>query len=209
MTAFAGPTTLELTPTDDIWVYPHASDPSKDAYLRVWGAEGKDVAKDVNEMQDYSYSYLKFDLSKVPEGKVTSATLTLTHVANPGFDLAYSKQNPVRARPLQPEFSEKGWDYAKAEDIKPEAGDKAVFGSGFAQTIPSDKEFTITIDLMKGPKDFNAYVGSSRASSAKALALALTACLDVEERGQSCIYKFYSKDCENAAKRPVLKLTVQ
>jgi hypothetical protein len=209
-TLLAGPTTVEFIPTDDIWVYPHASDPQKDAYLRVWGAEGHDVAKDLGEMQDLSYSYLKFDLSTLPEGKITVATLTVTHISGPGYDLAYSKQNPLRARPLPPDFSEKGWDYSKAESILPEAGDKAILGTGFPETIPGgDKEFPIVVNLLKGPNDFNNYVKTVRASKAKAMALALTASLDVEESGQKCIYKFYSKDCENPAKRPVLKLTVE
>lgn len=207
-TAFAGPTTVDFVPTDDVWVYPNATD-QKDAYLRVWGAEGKDVAKDLNELQDYSYSYLKFDLSKLPAGKVIGATLTVTHIASVGFDVAYSKMNPLRARPISPEFSEKKWDYQDAETIKPEPGDKAIFGTGFAETIPAEKEFTITVDLLKGPADFKAYVDKSRGSATKALAFALTASMDVEERGRTCIYKFYSKDCETASKRPVLKLTIE
>lgn len=206
-TLLAGPTTIELTPSDDVWVYPHSSD-ARDAYLRVWGAEGRDVARDLNEMQDFGYSYVRFDLSKVPAGKVSAATLVVTHIANPGYDAAYAKQNPLRARPLAATFSEKTWDYSKAEDLKPEPGDKEVFGGGYPETIPADKEFKITIDLMKGPKDFKAYFDTARSSTSKAMGLALTATMDVEEHGQGCIYKFYSKDCETATKRPVLKLTI-
>src|SRR3954469_4487441 len=91
-------TTLSLNPTDDVWVYPHASD-QKDVYLRVWGAEGRDSPKKVAEVQDFSPSYLRFDVSKVPAGKVTSAQLILTHVANPGYAQDYAKDNPLRARP--------------------------------------------------------------------------------------------------------------
>ena len=202
------PTTVELNPSDDIWVYPHATD-THDAYLRVWGAEGRELAKDVNEMGDFGYSYVRFDLSKLPEGKLTGATFTVTNVANPGYDLAYSKQNPLRARPITPDFSEKDWDYSKAEQNRPEAGDKGFFGGGFAEAIPSDKEFPITIDLLKGPKDFRAYVDVARSSTNKHMAFALTASMDVEEHGQGCIYKFYSKDCENPSKRPILKLTFE
>lgn len=207
--ALAGPVTVELIPTDDVWVYSHASDPMKDPYLRVWGAEGKDVAKDVNEVQDFSYSYLRFDLSKVPAGKITGATLTLTHIGHPGFDVAYSKQNPIKARPLPIDFREKTWDFAKIDQIMPEPGDKTAFGGGYAESIPADdKEFKINLDLLKGPNNFRSFFENARSSASKAIDLALTSSVDVEEMGQSCIYKVYSKDCENAAKRPVLKLTI-
>ncbi|HVT14009.1 MAG TPA: hypothetical protein VHE55_17230 [Fimbriimonadaceae bacterium] len=208
--ALGGPTTVELIPTDDVWVYSHASDPMKDPYLRVWGAEGKDVAKDVNEVQDFSYSYLRFDLTTLPKGKITGATLTLTHLGHPGFDEAYSKLNPIKARPLPIDFREKTWDFSKIDQIMPEPGDKTAFGSGYAENIPTDdKEFKITVDLLKGPNDFRKYVESGASSASKSIDFALTASLDVEEMGQSCIYKIYSKDCENPAKRPVLKLTVE
>ena len=203
----SGPTSVTFVPTDDIWVYSHATD-TKDIYLRVWGAEGKEVAKDVNEVEDFGYSYLKFDLSTVPAGKITAATLTVTHIANPGYDLEYVKQNPLRARPVPSDFDEKTWDFSKVADIHPDGGPKAFFGGGYPDKIPGDKEFPITIDLLKGPNDFSAYVSSARNSKNHALALALTSSVDVEEQGQGCIYKFYSKDCEDPAKRPVLKLTI-
>jgi hypothetical protein len=204
------PATVEIFPTDDIWVYPHASDPEKDVYLRVWGADGKDVASDMAELENLSYSYLKFDLSKLPEGKITGATLTLTHIGGAGYDLAYAKQNPLRVRPLPANFTEKKWDHGQAEKVAPEAGAMAIFGSGFPEAIPSDgKEFTISIDLLKGANDFKTYVQKARASETKSMALALTALMDVAEKGQKCIYKVYSKDEEKATRRPVLKLTLE
>jgi len=205
--ALAGPTTIDLIPTDDIWVYSHSVD-THDIYLRVWGAGGKEVAKDAGEMEDFGYSYLKFNVSKIPAGKLTAATLTVTHIANPGYDVAYVAQNPLRARPVPAGFDENTWDYSKAAEIYPDAGEKAFFGGGYPKTIPADKEFTISIDLMKGPNDFSAYLGKARAASSKALALALTSSVDIQDRGQSCIYKFYSKDCETSSKRPVLRLTI-
>jgi hypothetical protein len=203
------PTTVELLPSDDIFVYPHASDPAKGDHLCVWGAGGRDVAKDSGDIEQYGYGYFKFDLSKVPAGKLSGATLTVTHFGHPGYDVAYVKQNPLKARPLSPDFSEKTWNYSKTEQIAPEAGDKAAFGSGYPATIPAgDQEFTIIVNLLNGPNDFKAYLEKARASSTKALAFALTSSVDVLEMGQSCIYKFYSKDCDAAAKRPVLRLTI-
>src|SRR5687768_10306177 len=94
----AGPATVELTPTDDVWVYPHASD-QKDAYLRVWAAGGPDLAADAGELEQVSYAYLRFDVSKVPAGKITEAKLTVTHVASPTFTIELAKKSPLLARP--------------------------------------------------------------------------------------------------------------
>ncbi len=49
----AAPQTIELTPTDDIWVYPHASDPEKDGYLRCWGVDGQAVAPDPAQNEEF------------------------------------------------------------------------------------------------------------------------------------------------------------
>lgn len=201
-------TNVDLTPTADVWVYPHAGDPEHDAYLRVWGAEGKEVPA-VGEMQDYSLSLLKWDATKIPAGKITHAELVFTHIAGPGYELAYAKQHPLTARSVRGDFSEKGWSYEKAGDFLPSAKDDAIFGTGAPASLGDGKDFPITIDLLKGKNDFRAYVEQARNSSDHSLAIAMTAGVDVEEFGQRCIYKIYSKDAETASKRPVLKLTIE
>jgi hypothetical protein len=200
---------VDLTPTADIWVYPHASDPEHDAYLRVWGAEGREVPADANELQDFSISLMKWDASKIPAGKITKAELILTQVASPGYELAYAKQHPLTARAVRADFNEKNWTYDKASEYLPEAKETAVFGTGAPASLGDGKEFTITLDLLKGKDDFNLYVEQARNSSDHNLAIALTAGLDVEEFGQQSIYKFFSKDVDTAGKRPILRMTIQ
>src|SRR5215475_5485714 len=86
------PQTIELTPTDDIWVYSHADDPQKDEYLRCWGADGMAVAPTGEELEEFSYSYLKFNLNKLPkEVKLKEATLILWHIPDPGWGLDAAK----------------------------------------------------------------------------------------------------------------------
>ena len=201
-------TTVTLTPTDDVWVYPHASDQAGDIYLRVWGAEGREVPTKVAEIQDFGFSYLKWDVSKVPSGTLTAAKLILTHIPNPGFAADYAKDNPLHVRPVGSNWNEKTWEYDMAEQIMPDADAKNIFGGGFPTKWEPGKEFTITIDLMKGPGNFKAYLDQAEHSKDHALAVALTAGLDVEAFGQGSIYKVYSTNAD-APKRPRLELTIE
>lgn len=197
----------DLTPTDDIWVYGQASD-QKDAYLRVWGSGGAELAASSADMEQFSYSYLRFDISKVPAGKISGAKLVLTHVANPTFTLGQAVKAPLVARPISAEFTEKTWDFGMAETIKPDGALKAIFGKGSPETLPSDdKEFTISLDLLKGPNDFASYLRNAQAAK-KALAISLSSSMDVAGEGKRTFYKVFSKDADSAAKRPVLRLTV-
>src|ERR1044072_1779900 len=202
-TAFMAPTTTELVPTDDIWVYPHASD-QKDAYLRVWSIGASDLAADADEMEQVSYAYLKFDVSKLPAGKVTEAKLTVTSIASPTYTLEMAKLNPLVVRPLPSDFTEKTWAYDSTSKIKPEKGREAIFGKGFPETIPTEKEFTITIDLMKGPNKFADYVRKGGT-----MAISLSSSMDGAGNESRPVYKFFSKDAETAAKRPVLKIVTE
>lgn len=200
------PTTLTLTPSDDVWVYPHASDPSKDEYLRVWGVGGKAVAEDSGDADNFSYAYLKWDVSSVPkDAKITEAKLIVTHIASPSFDQETAKKNPLEARPILATFEEKKWNYEDSFKNAPDKKDKSWFGTGFPDLIPADKPFTITIDLLKGPNDFKKYLADNPSS----LALAIVSVLDPSESENRRTYKFYSKDTEKAERRPVLKLTYE
>jgi len=207
--AFAAMATppLSLTPTADVWVYPHASDPERDSYLRVWGAGGDAVSADPGDAGDFSYSYLKWDVSPVPAGaKLKAATLVLTHTASPTFTLDQARLAPLEARTVSADFEEKGWTYEKSVKIAPDKGNDAIFGAASPDSLGDAKDFTITIDLMKGPNDFRAYF--AKAIEAKQLALALTSRIDPSE-GQRSFYKVYSKDTQTASQRPSLNLTFE
>jgi len=188
---------MDFSPTDDIWVYPHASDPKRDAYLRVWGTEGQAVV-DNESVESVSYSYLRFDLSRLPaDKKIRSARLILTHAPGATFDLDAAKKNPLEARSVSPSFDERSWTYEQVAKIGPGAKAADIFGAAAPVTVNADGEFKIEIDLLKGPNDFRTYAKGT-------IGIALTSTMPVET-GRA-MYKVFSKDAERAAVRPVLAI---
>jgi hypothetical protein len=198
-------TTVELAPTDDVWVYPHASDPGKDPFMRVWGGNDLAVSPSPDEMDSYSYGYLKFDLSSLNKGqKLTAAELVLKHAADPGFSQQDADNRPIQARALLGTFEEKTWQYENATKVAPDKSDTAVYGSATGTVISNGQPFTLTIDLLKGPAKF-----AERLETGSTLALALTSTIDPQVGGMRAVYKVYSKDAENESNRPKLRLTFE
>jgi hypothetical protein len=203
------PQTFDLSPTDDVWVYPHASDPEKDPFLRAWGSGGKSVSATPDEAGEFSYSYLKWDLSTLPKtgSKLTEARLTVWLVADPGYTEQYAKENPLEVRPVKPEFAEKGWNFDIAAKVIPTADAKGVFGSAYPKGYKKDgKEIALAIDLLKGPGDLRKHLAELLMTSNPKLGLALTASMDPSDAGRTAVYKLYSKDAERKEVRPVLHL---
>ncbi len=198
---------IVLKPTDDVWVYPHAGDPAKDGYLRVWGREDGAVPKLVGDASEYSFSLLRFDPAALPAGKPTKATLVLTMVAGPNFTEEQARRFPLQARPVEGGFSEKAWKYDLLERFMPAFDPKTVYGTGaFAPWPAPDKEGRVEIDLLKGPGDFRAALEAAR-KDAKPLGIALTSPLDVQANPDvQSIYKVYSKDSPVEELRPKLVL---
>ncbi|RYG25570.1 hypothetical protein EON82_06570 [bacterium] len=201
---------VTLRPSADIWVYPHAGDPAKDGYLRVWGREGRAVAKLIGDAAEFSYSLLRFDPKDLPEGKLTKATLVLTLVADPVFSEEQSKRFPLQARPVDGAFEEKGWKYDLLERFNPTFDEKSVYGTAFPSPWPeTGKEGMVEIDLLKGPGDFRAALDRAK-KDAKPLGIALTSTLDVQTNPDAMtIYKLYSKDAPLETLRPRLVLTFE
>lgn len=192
---------VALTPTDDIWAYPHASDPKSDVYLRVWGVSGEAVAKDAAEAESFAYSLLRFDTSSLPKTKkLTTAILRLTHVGKPSFTVESAAKAPLEVRPVRGDFAEKTWKYDDLFALKLESTDKAIFGKVSPSRFPDEDVFVIEIDLMKGENQFEPYLLNADGS----LKLALTSKLSVDQDRQT--YKFFSKDAETASRRPQLIL---
>lgn len=197
---------VSLVPVADVWVYPNASEPEKDPFLRVWGAEGVSVADSGKDASNFSYSYLKFDLSSLTQrGKPIKAILTLHHVADPAFSVEDAKLTPLEARAVSPTFEEKGWAYEKAAKIPPVPGKDGLYGLGFPQSIPFGKEFPIQIDLTRGDSKFLDAFEKARKEK-RPLAIALTTIMEPADRGVRFVYKVYSKDTEKPERRPVLQL---
>lgn len=191
-------TTVDLVPTDDVWVYPHASDPSTDPYLRCWGVDGLALPTDPADLGDFSFSLLKFDVRKV-QGKIASAELILTHNADPAYSAEQAKSGPLEARPVGSAFNEKAWTEEMGAKCMP---GKELYGSVVPADWPAGKPFTLTIDLTKGKADFKAAIAKA-ISGDGTIAIALTSKISAENRG---VYKVFSKDAEDKAKRPILRL---
>lgn len=200
--------TLRLTPTDDLWIYPHAGDPQKDPYLRVWGDGERAVSKDAEEASRLSYSFLSFDVSTVPvDGRLKTACLVLTHMADPKFSEALAKSNPIEARTISNGFSEKTWTYASLPKFTPGLSKDSIFGTGEIRSWPeTGKEFKIELNLLAGAGKFADVLAESRRTN-KPLAMALTSKIAVTAtEGIQTMYKFYSKDDRMVSSRPVLVL---
>lgn len=194
---------LELTPTDDVWVYSHASDQVNDPFLRVWGSNGEAVTASTGDTPA-SWSLLSFDLSKLPAGaKLTSAKLVLFQVPKPTFTYEDSVLAPIEVRPVKAGFKEKDWSFADAEDFKPDAGDNAFYGSATVKPTPDDQPVKVEVDLLGGKKDFRAAV-EKVVSGDKQLGLALASRIEIGTNRKT--YKFYSRSAEEKL-RPKLVLS--
>lgn len=201
--------TIDLIPSDDVWVYPFATSPLKDPYLRCWGSGGKAVAGPKDSVEAFSYSYLKWNLKDIPAGAaVVEAKLILTHIANSELTPDQMRKSPIEARPMPAGFSEATWQPEMVGKIAPSQDVKSIFGSGAPEKQIRDKDTTFAIDLLKGPGDFKKYFGESLAGQPKELAIALTSTIDPSDLGRGAIYKVYSKDGAKES-RPVLRIRLQ
>ena len=191
--------TVTLAPTDDVWVYPHASDPGRDEALRVWGSAGRAVTPEGEDAADFSYGYLRFEIPADMKGKLTGATLEVTNVPNPEMTAAMGQGSPIEVRPLVGTFSEKDWTYTDAIRTVPDA--KVVFGKGAPAFRGDESPAVAKINLLGDGSAF-------RVEPGKPLFLALVSGVDAAEVGMKRIYKLYSKDATDPARRPKLTLTL-
>lgn len=199
--------TVTLEPTDDVWVYPHASDQVEDPFLRTWGFEGSAVQEPDPGMAA-SWSLLKFDLGSVKiDGKLTKAVLVLTHAPKVGVTPKESADAPLEARSVAPDFTERLWNFKDAEKFSPEGEAKEILGTGAIKSVEEGKPTRIEIDLMAGPASFTTLLTSRIGSTSKKLALAITSKVDPEGSENARIYKYYSRAADKAENRPKLVLT--
>lgn len=197
--------TVKLTPTDDVWVYSHASDQVNDTFLRVWGAEGAAVTS-VDEQAPASWSLLQFDLAGASKtAELSSAKLVLHHIGTPSFGPDDTVLTPLEVRPAVAGFNEKTWNLADAEEFKPAPGDNDVFGFSPVTAGKDDKPIRVEVDLLAGKRDFRAALKSGMEKGNK-LALALTSRMEITGGAQRKTYKFFSRSAAEEL-RPSLVLT--
>jgi hypothetical protein len=194
------PITLRLSPTDDVWVYPFAGSPVGDPFLRVWGSGGLAVAPSAAELDDFSYSYLRWSVDEVPrDAELVEAKLILVHVPNPGFTPADAQKAPIEVRGVGAGFEEKTWAHGQAETLPPR---KETFGAGAPGAGRRDEDIRFEIDLLAGPGSFREHLEWSGTH----IALALTSKLDPAQVGRTGIYRLHSRHADNPEHRPVLML---
>jgi hypothetical protein len=190
-------------------VYPHASDPQKDAYLRVWGSGGTSVDRPGRTPDEHSYSYLRFDLSSLPKKfKARSATLALYHVADPAFSAQDTEAAPLEVRALSGQFQEKGWIYDQAASVCPVGGADGLLGSVSPRLGQEGKDFKVDVSLNAGEGRFASLLASAMERENPWIAMALTSKLNPEDVGNRGVYKFYSKDGPREL-RPSLRIELE
>ncbi len=198
---FAQTAKVTVPVSDDVWVYPHAADPGKDLYMRVWG-NGRSTPAEGDDEQNFSYGFASFSLEGVsgsPES-LKSATLTLYQAPKGTYTPEMAKEFPIEIRKLTQPFTEKTWDYEKLSQIRPVGGKDGLLAF---QTMPAsgaELAVRVDIDLLKLPLGKEAL---QNAFKTKVFAVALTSGIDPSEGRAS--YKFHSKDSE-AKYRPEMTL---
>jgi hypothetical protein len=196
--------TLSMVPSDDIWVYPNASEPAGDPIIRVWGNEGRSVPAKDESSESYSFGYMKWKLTGVPaDAKLTGATLTLHMFGKPGYAPDQAKQFPLEARPLAANFDEKTWSYDATSTLMPESEPSEIYG----EASPSDGEdVSVTLDLMAGKADFKAALAAALKAPSHEIAIALTSKMDASALGRAAIYRIRSRKDKDPNMQPNLTL---
>ncbi len=203
---FAASTKLALHPIDDVWVYPHAAD-QREPYLRFWGSGGDSVPLDGSETS-ISWSVLKFDLSKIPAGKLEKATLTVWLIPGTILKQGDVDESPIEVRAVSSKFEEESFTFHEAPLVLPSPEAPDLFGTGSPVIYDNaEKPAKTEINLLAKESTFAKYLEIARTSRQKELGLALTSKLDPSTGGQGLIYKIFSTNAEDKALRPQLELS--
>ena len=208
--ALFAPQTVSLVPKDTVWVYANASTPADGTYLRAWGTEGKSCPAEGDDLGEFSYSFLKWDLSGIPaDAKITSAKLELANIPDPGYSLETAKKSPLEARAISGEFDAKTWTFDLASKVKPIPGKLGLLGTGYPTEITAGAPVKITIDLLKLEGDFQKSLKLALASPSHQIFIALTSALDPSVDGRTCVYKVYGQNESKESLRPKLTLVFE
>lgn len=190
--------THTLSASDDVWVYPHASDPGSDNVMRVWGDGSSAIDLDAMEQGEFSMGYLQFPLEGLGSGKLSSAKLTLTVQSTDAITEDDFKKFPLEVHGLSGKLEEKKFSFGG--DVKPLKG---LLGTGVA--VKDGDVWRVTFDLLAGetPK-FPAYF--EKAQKAGYLGLSLGSSISPVD-SRSHIYRILTKENPESS-RPSLKLEI-
>jgi hypothetical protein len=197
-----------MSPSDDIWVYAHASDPQKDEFIRAWGANGRSIPIPGDDPASSSWSLLKWDLSGFSDkAKIVEAQLIFHAAPGAGYTTTDAQAAPLEARPVKSNFNETRWDYADSGEFAPIGTEGETFGESAPPEV-NPNGFKIVIDLIRGPVDFKEYFNKAIKKD-KTFAIAISSRIDPSTLGREGIYKVYSKDATDPMLRPVLRLVLE
>lgn len=186
--------TVTLTPSDDVWVYPHSSSPGSETFLRVWGDGSSAVEATFMDDGGFSYAYLQWPTRELKVGVPKKATLTVFATAPEDLTAEKVKAAPLQAFGLSASFKEDAFMAGQTE-VRPK-GDSL----GKATAGRKGDKWVLTIDL---GESFREAVSKAQADG-KPIGLALASAISPAE-SRSQLYKIYSK--ENPAEfRPALAL---
>jgi hypothetical protein len=199
---------VDIPAKESAWVYARATDPTGDDFLRVWGVNGLGAPESGEDASDFSFGFLRIDVSGIPAGRPKKATLILHNIAPPAFSEDDIKDTPLQARSLEGKFSADTWTYATLATVHP-GKKETIFGVGkLAKPIDSATPTEIDIDLLKGPNDFAATLAAASSGTDHSLCLALTTAMEPssEASAHKGVYKVYSAAAKEKELRPLLRL---
>lgn len=179
---------------DDVWVYPHASEQVNDAFLRVWGSDGRAVTA-VDDASPASWSLLQFKVGADAATKTPkSAKLVLHHVPKLSFSDDDSVAGPIEVRPVKAGFSEKTWVLEQSSKHYPALDGQEVYGFKSIKATTDEKPIEVEIDLMSAKSTFANSLKS--VDSSGLIAMALASKMEIQGGSGGHIYKFYSKSAD-------------
>lgn len=184
-------------PSADVWVYPHASDPGSEQFMRVWG-DGV-LAIDKAEAMDGTFSYGFLQWKDLPKGKLKKATLTVYAVFNDALTEEIVKKAPLEAYSLKGTFDEKNFRFGGTE-VMPT-------NTLFGKAVPEkDGDYwKLTIDLLSDPKSGFADA-FAKAQESGTLGMTLGSSISPAE-SRSFLYKVATKELKE--KQPKLTLELE
>lgn len=199
------PQSVEIPANSSIWVYSHSSDPADETFLRIWGANGRSLPKDAGSAEDFSFAYLRFDLSKLESGTPKSIDLILYNKVPIDFSKGTSVINPLEVHILNSPFDPKTWQFQQSVTIVP---DKGILGNGKVvgdtQTIEDVKaqEIDVSISVSKSKSWFDST--NSNHFAYLALASSIDAAAVRNGTGSGGFYKIFSATVPQKGLRPRL-----
>lgn len=190
-----GPTWTAVA-SDDVWVYPHASTPGGEPYLRVWGSGTRAIDSEIPPADEYSYGYVQFSTKGAPEGELAAAELTVWNVANETLKPEVLKEFPLEAFGLKGSFKESSFSFSDTTvgPVEPSLG-KAI-------GVVEKEVIKLTINLLDEKGNFKKQWSAACDKGSVGFALA-SKISPMESR--SLIYKINSKEGPEAT-RPTLTL---